>query len=115
MSPQTLVEIQRSGGTVKQDSYIIKLKQGTDKKAHIEHLAKCLPLHEGLSKITHDDWDSDLLLGYAGNQNITTSNLRLTLLLGTFTNTALDILRAHPEIESLEEDPAASASNVQTQ
>ena len=64
-STQTpLVAIQKYDGRVKEHSYIVKLKDGSDKQAHVAHFAA--PRVGGLCDITHHDWSSDLFHGYAG-------------------------------------------------
>lgn len=61
-APTTPVhDIQTYNGPKKGGSYIITLKDGADKAAHLDWLAK----HPSVSEVTHN-WDSAFYNGFAG-------------------------------------------------
>ncbi|PSS34004.1 hypothetical protein PHLCEN_2v1908 [Hermanssonia centrifuga] len=91
-----LIEVQKSAGEAKQGSYIVKLKDHVVKTNHLSWLSQ----HLGASSaVTHAEWDTDFLHGFAG----------------TFSTVALNALRASPDVEYIEEDGVMSINSVVAQ
>lgn len=62
-SPTTpLVAVDKYAGDVNKGSFIIKLKDNVSKDAHLNWLSQ----HAGANAITHRDWQTDVLHGFAG-------------------------------------------------
>ncbi|KAI0686618.1 serine protease [Earliella scabrosa] len=95
-SPQLKTVQKSSTGTLVPNSYIVKLKDGTDKDAHLDWLGES---HGDAANVTHAQWSSDVLHGYAG----------------VLHPDALDALLAHEDVEYIEEDGRMSASVLTTQ
>ncbi|KAI0324196.1 serine proteinase [Cubamyces sp. BRFM 1775] len=83
-APMALVEIQRVDGDKKENSYIVHLKDGTDKARYLRTLRGQLGAN---STITHD-YPSRFDNAFAG----------------IFDEPTLEVLRASPEVESITED-----------
>ncbi|KAI0077287.1 serine protease [Panus rudis PR-1116 ss-1] len=79
-----LATVHKYAGQVKEHSYIVTLKNGVSKEDQLDWIRQNI----GNSSITHDEWRSDVLHGYAG----------------TFHGHELDVLRANPDIQTIEED-----------
>ncbi|KAI0735129.1 serine protease [Earliella scabrosa] len=90
-----LKPIVKFAGPTHPDSYIVTLKEGASKDAHLEWLTS---VHGKSSNITHGEWQSDILHGFAG----------------TFGRDALNALRANPDVESIAENGLFSISCTQT-
>ena len=58
-----LKTVQKYPGNVKPDSYIVKLKAGVSKDAHLTWLAAN---HDDSGTVTHAEWSTDILHGFAG-------------------------------------------------
>ncbi|KAG8956991.1 subtilisin-like serine protease [Tulasnella sp. 419] len=86
------IEIERITGSKKDGSYIVKLKDGTDKK---EAMA-WIKAHLGYSSSIKYDYDDDDLHGFSG----------------TFSQEFLDILTSSDKIESVAEDAMVYASSI---
>ncbi|KDQ13665.1 hypothetical protein BOTBODRAFT_55912 [Botryobasidium botryosum FD-172 SS1] len=89
----TLVPIAKVAGAVKADSYIIKLKQGSDKNGHLGKLAQILTTAESHVKY---DYDS-VFHGYAG----------------TLKGAALDFIRSSKDVEYIYPDQIVSISDFE--
>ncbi|KAI0655118.1 serine protease [Cubamyces menziesii] len=89
----------RKGGSVAKinsNSYIVKLKDGATKASQLEWLAT----HYGnSSKVTHAEWDSDVLHGFAG----------------LFHADALDALRSSSDVDFVSEDNIVRINAIVTQ
>nr|QIK03897.1 subtilisin-like serine protease precursor [Lignosus rhinocerotis] len=94
--PAALKTVRASGGESLPDSYIVKLKDGVSKDAHLRWLSSN---HGSDAVITHPQWSSRVLHGYAG----------------TLHTDALNALRASDDVEYIEEDAIAHHSAVVTQ
>ncbi|KAK7686101.1 hypothetical protein QCA50_010913 [Cerrena zonata] len=94
-APTAPISISKYGGEVNKGSFIVKLKENVSKEAHLEWLYQ----HAGPDAITHRDWQSDILHGFAGK----------------FSNNVLDLLRANPDVESIEEDGIMSINVIVAQ
>ncbi|KAI0361573.1 serine protease [Trametes cingulata] len=81
----SLHTVEKFAGQTKPHSYIVKLKDGVAKESHLEWLAAN---HGDSSTITHPEWESKVLHGFAG----------------TFGADALNALRANPDVEYIAED-----------
>ena len=66
-SPQLKTVQKSSTGTLVPNSYIVKLKDGTDKDAHLDWLGES---HGDAANVTHAQWSSDVLHGYAGRRSV---------------------------------------------
>ncbi|KAJ3492039.1 hypothetical protein NLI96_g318 [Meripilus lineatus] len=91
----TLVEVQKFDGKIKEGSYIVKLKDNVSKSSHLGWLGKQL----GSDKITHSNWEKGLLHGFAGK----------------FSEKTLSVLRSSPDVEYIAEDGIVTAFSVVTQ
>ncbi|KAJ3483606.1 hypothetical protein NLI96_g6203 [Meripilus lineatus] len=89
-----LVGIEKFSGKVKQGSYIVKLKSDVSKTAHLDWLSQ----HIGTDSVTHTEWDSAVLNGFAGK----------------FSSNTLNMLRSSPDVESIAEDGIMSIQTTQT-
>ncbi|KAJ8457308.1 hypothetical protein ONZ51_g11617 [Trametes cubensis] len=89
----------RKGGSVAKinsNSYIVKLKDGATKASQLEWLAT----HYGnSSKVTHAEWDSNVLHGFAG----------------LFHADALDALRSSSDVDFVSEDNIVRINAIVTQ
>ncbi|KAI0639444.1 serine protease [Trametes polyzona] len=81
----SLRTVEKFAGEVKPQSYIVKLKDGVAKEAHLEWLAAH---HGNSSTVTHPEWEGSVLNGFAG----------------TLGADALNALRANPDVEYIAED-----------
>ncbi|OSD03397.1 serine protease [Trametes coccinea BRFM310] len=88
--------IERYAGETKPQSYIVKLKDGVEKSAHLDWLAAH---HGDGATVTHPEWESDVLHGFAG----------------TFNADALNALRANPDVEYIAEDGIVHINAAVTQ
>lgn len=61
------IQVLRTSGVAIEHSYIVKLKSGADKGAHLDHVNTEVAAEEGLSELTHHHWDSECFHGYAGS------------------------------------------------
>ncbi|KDQ11599.1 hypothetical protein BOTBODRAFT_57358 [Botryobasidium botryosum FD-172 SS1] len=84
----TLVPIQKVAGPVKTDSYIIKLKDGADKRTHLIKLGQILGTSESHVKYTYDD----VFNGYSG----------------TLTGSALEFIQSSKDVEYILPDGIAT-------
>ncbi|KAJ3488940.1 hypothetical protein NLI96_g2489 [Meripilus lineatus] len=90
-----LVGIEKYEGQVKEGSYVVKLKNNVSKSSHLKWLGKQL----GSDRVTHTEWQKNLLNGFAG----------------TFSAKTLELLRASPDVESIAEDGIYSINTIVTQ
>lgn len=95
-SPVQLKTVQAAAGPKKAGSYIVTLSDGVSKSKHIQALLKHLATED---QVTHADWDSGVINGFAAK-------------LGPV---ALNFLRAHPEVARIEEDAIMSIQATTTQ
>nr|QIK03896.1 subtilisin-like serine protease precursor [Lignosus rhinocerotis] len=91
-----LKAVLKSGGETKPNSYIVKLKDGVAKDAHIHWLSS---KHGSSTNVTHPDWSSKVLHGYAG----------------VFGTDALNALRMSPDVDYIEEDAIVNIEDTNTQ
>ena len=62
-SPTTpLIAVEKYSGNVKESSYIVTLKENVSKSTHLAWLSQ----HLGSDTVTHTEWQTDLLHGFAG-------------------------------------------------
>ena len=61
--PVQLTVVEKYAGATKPNSYIVTLKKGVAKEAHVGWLQS---FHGSSSNITHSDWDSEFFHGFAG-------------------------------------------------
>ncbi|EJF66736.1 serine protease [Dichomitus squalens LYAD-421 SS1] len=94
-APTQLKTIEKYAGEVKPSSYIVKLKDGVSKDAHLAWLAEN---HGASATVTHPEWQEGFLNGFAG----------------TFGSDALSALRASPDVELISEDGVVSIFATQT-
>ncbi|KAI0077290.1 serine protease [Panus rudis PR-1116 ss-1] len=90
-----LKTVETYAGQVKEQSYVVVLKNGVSKNAHLNWVHE----HVGNNTVTHAEWRADLLNGFAGK----------------FTQSQLNQLRANPDIESIVEDGIFSINAAVTQ
>lgn len=95
-SPVQLKTVETAAGPKKTGSYIVTLSQGVSKNKHIQALLKHLASEDS---VTHGDWDSRVINGFAAK-------------LGP---AALNFLRAHPEVARIEEDGIFTTQATTTQ
>lgn len=119
MAAEVPIEILRvRGGNVKENSYIIKLKEGTDKAAHLNHINTRIAALDGHSEVTHAEWRSDFFHGYAGIYVLYSPiciSLTYVFSLGLFSGSSLESLCCHPDIEYIEEDGIVNPQWTYTQ
>ncbi|KAI1797922.1 serine protease [Ganoderma leucocontextum] len=92
-----LTTVETYAGSVKPSSYIVKLKDGVSKDAHLAWLAEN---HGATATVTHADWAPDVVNGFAGEC--------------TFDSDALNALRASPDVDSIAEDGVVTIVATQT-
>ena len=68
--PVQLKVVEKYAGATKPNSYIVTLKKGVAKEAHVGWLQS---FHGSSSNITHSDWDSDFFHGFAGMYGLSQS------------------------------------------
>lgn len=95
-SPVALKTVETFAGDKKAGSYIVTLGEGVSKSKHIQALIKHLGAEDA---ITHDEWDSRVLNGFAAK----------------LSPTLLNFLRSHPEVAKIEEDGIFHTQAVTTQ
>ncbi|KAI0686606.1 serine protease [Earliella scabrosa] len=95
-SKDLVVPILQYVGDVIPNSYIVKLKDGASKDAHLSWLASTLG---SVVNITHNDWSPSVLNGYSG----------------ILQPLALTALRARGDVEYIEEDGIMQATAIVTQ
>ncbi|KAI0322635.1 serine protease [Amylostereum chailletii] len=83
-APTTLLEVHSFAGETS-GRHIVQLKATASKDAHLEWFDS---VRTTGSSVTHADWDAEFLNGYAGQFDVATLNM----------------LRASPDVESIEED-----------
>ncbi|KAI0077286.1 serine protease [Panus rudis PR-1116 ss-1] len=81
----------------KNQSYIVVLNDNVSKQAHLNWVRQ----HLGNNSVTHGDWRSDVLHGFAGK----------------FSEAGLNLLHANPDVKSVQEDHVvyAAQGNITTQ
>lgn len=84
-APTALKTVEKAAGDKKEGSYIVTLAAGVSKSSHLDALRKKLGADDS---ITHTEWDSHVLNGFAA----------------TLSPAIVDFLRAHPEVARIEED-----------
>lgn len=57
-----LISVNKYAGAVNKGSFIVKLKDNVSKDAHLDWLSQ----HAGADAITHRDWRTDIVNGFAG-------------------------------------------------
>ncbi|KAL1951895.1 hypothetical protein VTO73DRAFT_1044 [Trametes versicolor] len=92
----SLHTVEKFAGATKARSYIVKLRDGVAKDAHLEWLAAN---HGNTSTVTHAEWESSVLNGFAG----------------TLETDALNALRANPDVEYITEDGIFTINAAVTQ
>ncbi|KAK7678555.1 hypothetical protein QCA50_018427 [Cerrena zonata] len=90
-----LISVSKYAGTVNKGSFIVKLKDNVSKDTHLDWLSQ----HVSADTITHRDWKTEVLHGFAGQ----------------FSDNVLNMLRANPDVESIEEDGIMSINAITTQ
>nr|VWO96752.1 Cuticle-degrading protease (EC (Chymoelastase) (PR1) [Ganoderma boninense] len=90
-----LKTVEKYAGSIKPSSYIIKLKDGVSKDAHLAWLAETVGAS---ATVTHAEWAADVVNGFAG----------------TFDSDALNTLRASSDVESITEDGIVTIAATQT-
>ncbi|KAI0825094.1 serine protease [Trametes gibbosa] len=90
MAASSLQSIEIFSGEKKNNSYIVKFKDGVARDAQLSQLQARIAEHDdkSLYTITHADWAPSVLNGFAG----------------TFEGDALNALRADPDVEYIVED-----------
>ena len=74
-APAQLKTVQKYAGETKPSSYIVKLKEGVSKDAHLAWLAEN---HGASATVTHPEWQEDFLNGFAGECNVVASDATRT-------------------------------------
>lgn len=95
-SPVELKKVEVAAGAKKPGSYIVTLTGGVSKSKHVQALLSHLSPEDS---ITHGDWDSRVINGFAAK-------------LGP---AALNFLRSHPDVARIEEDAIMTTQAVTTQ
>ncbi|PIL31922.1 hypothetical protein GSI_06626 [Ganoderma sinense ZZ0214-1] len=90
-----LKTVEKYAGSIKPSSYIVKLKDGVSKDAHLAWLAETVGAS---ATVTHTEWAADVVNGFAG----------------TFDSDALNALRASSDVESIAEDGVVTIAATQT-
>ncbi|CDO71600.1 hypothetical protein BN946_scf184911.g70 [Trametes cinnabarina] len=92
----SLHTVEKYAGDKKPQSYIVKLKDGVDKSVHLDWLTA----HHGHgATVTHPEWESNVLHGFAG----------------ILDENALNALRANPDVEYIAEDGIVHINAAVTQ
>lgn len=95
-APTGLKTLQKASGSKKEGSYIVTLAEGVSKDDHIAKLTENLGAEDS---ITHGEWSSSVLNGFAAK----------------LSPKIVDFLLAHPEVASVEEDGIAHTMATVTQ
>lgn len=90
-----LVSVNKFAGPKNNGSYIVKLKDNVTKSNHLNWLSNQI----GEDAITHKNWNAEVLHGFAGK----------------FSDKVVDLLRASPDVEYIEEDGIMSINAQVTQ
>ncbi|KAM5536221.1 hypothetical protein V8D89_010120 [Ganoderma adspersum] len=90
-----LKTVEKYAGSIRPSSYIVRLKDGVSKDAHLAWLAETVGVS---ATVTHPEWAADVVNGFAG----------------TFNSDALNALRASPDVESIAEDGVVTIVATQT-
>ena len=66
-----LKAVEKYAGAIKPSSYIVKLKEGVSKDEQLAWLAQN---HASSATVTHPEWESGVLNGFAGECNVVDSD-----------------------------------------
>ena len=95
-APTGLKTLLTASGSKKEGSYIVTLAEGVSKD---DHIAKLIEKFSAEDSITHGEWNSRVLNGFAAK----------------LSPKIVDFLLAHPEVASVEEDGIAHTMATVTQ
>lgn len=111
-----LIAVETYSGTTKPNSYIVTLKDNVSKSDHLDWLSQQV----GTDGVTHPEWQSDFLNGFAGLFDFQARMLVYSLInelgpTGEFSSDTLDLLRSNTDVQSIAEDGIVTIDTLVTQ